>query len=164
MITDHSSLVYLQTTKEPSRRLERWIAEFGDYDLDIQYRRRAEAVVPDAISRRPDLVQPKEKKSFQLRAMSAETKFAWHDALVKYLVEDSLPSDRALSSQVKRDAESDHFRVELRSMGHRLLRVTPDGDVPVLCQHERQDLLNTTHKEYGHIGHLSLTRLVQPRA
>ena len=164
VITDHSSLVYLQTTKEPSRRLERWIAEFGDYDLDIQYRKGSEAIVPDAISRRPDFIPLKRRKGGLLNAMTEEREFEWYDALVKFLDEGVLPSDIALASQVKRDAESTHFHVDSRSMGLRLLRVTPEGDVPVLCRHERQDFLNQIHKEYGHVGHPSLTRLVQPRA
>ena len=56
VLTDHESLKYLKDTKVPSKRLAHWIAEFGTYDLDIQYRPGTEATVPDAISRRPDFI------------------------------------------------------------------------------------------------------------
>ena len=56
VITDHSSLQYLQTTITYSKRLARWVAEFQEYDLKIQYRKGEEAIIPDAISRRPDFI------------------------------------------------------------------------------------------------------------
>ena len=56
VVTDHESLKYLTTTKTPSKRLARWIDEFSEYQLDIKYRKGSEAVVPDAISRRPDFL------------------------------------------------------------------------------------------------------------
>jgi hypothetical protein len=49
--TDHKSLKYLATMRNLSKRLARRIEEFGEYDLDIQYQKRSEAVVPDAIIR-----------------------------------------------------------------------------------------------------------------
>jgi hypothetical protein len=57
IVTDHASLQYLQTTTTYSKRLARWVDEFQEYDLDIQYRKGSEAVVPDAISRRPDFIE-----------------------------------------------------------------------------------------------------------
>jgi hypothetical protein len=56
VLTDHESLKYLKDTKVPSKRLAHWIAEFGTYDLDIQYCPGTEATVPNAISRRPDFI------------------------------------------------------------------------------------------------------------
>ena len=54
ILTDHESLRYMNTVTRPSKRLARWIDEFQGYDLDIRYRRGREAIVPDALSRRPD--------------------------------------------------------------------------------------------------------------
>jgi hypothetical protein len=56
IVTDHESLKYLNTTRTPSKRLARWIDEFSEYSLDIRYRRGSDAVVPDALSRRPDFI------------------------------------------------------------------------------------------------------------
>ena len=55
ILTDHESLKYLETTKIPSKRLARWIEEFGEYNLEI-YRPGRDAIVPDALSRRPGLI------------------------------------------------------------------------------------------------------------
>ena len=43
----------MNTIKNPSRRMARWIDEFQQYDLEFVYRKGKEAVVPDAISRHP---------------------------------------------------------------------------------------------------------------
>jgi hypothetical protein len=39
-----------------TKRLARWIKEFGEYNLLIQYRKGLENAIPDAISRRPDFI------------------------------------------------------------------------------------------------------------
>src|SRR5579859_6272857 len=56
VITDHDSLKYMNTMKNPSKRLARWIDEFQQYNLQIRYRPGKQAVVPDALSRPPDHV------------------------------------------------------------------------------------------------------------
>src|SRR5438552_5276647 len=54
VITDHDSLKYMNTIQNPSKRMARWVDEFQQYTLNIKYRPRSQAIVPDAISRRPD--------------------------------------------------------------------------------------------------------------
>ena len=54
--TDHESLKYLATMRNPTKRLARWIEEFGEYNLSIQYRKGSENAVPNIISRRPDFI------------------------------------------------------------------------------------------------------------
>src|SRR4030095_12380042 len=54
VITDHDSLKYMNTVQKPSKRLARWVDEFQQYNLIIKYRPGSQAIVPDAISRRPD--------------------------------------------------------------------------------------------------------------
>ncbi|KAE8219194.1 hypothetical protein CF319_g7069 [Tilletia indica] len=56
VVTDHESLKYLPTTKIASKRLARWVADFGEYPLDLVYRRGEDNVIADAISRRPDVL------------------------------------------------------------------------------------------------------------
>ncbi|OKP04967.1 hypothetical protein PENSUB_6712 [Penicillium subrubescens] len=53
VVTDHASLQYLQTTTAYSKRLARWVDEFQEYDLKIQYRKGSDGVAPDTLSRRP---------------------------------------------------------------------------------------------------------------
>jgi RNase H-like domain found in reverse transcriptase len=54
VLTDHESLKYMDTMKRPSKRLVRWIEGFQAWNLNIKYRRGSQAVVPDALGRRPD--------------------------------------------------------------------------------------------------------------
>ncbi len=55
IITDHSALKYMLTTKELLRsyRQQRWKLKLQDVQLTVQYRRGKENVVPDALSRYP---------------------------------------------------------------------------------------------------------------
>lgn len=50
ILTDHQSLVQIPKTKIALKRLERWIAEFREYNLDIRYWAGEENTVADAIS------------------------------------------------------------------------------------------------------------------
>jgi len=71
VLTDHQSLRYMNSIRNPSGRMARWIDEFQEYDLDIQYRKGSEAVVPDALSRRPDFMSRKSEEEV-LTALAAE--------------------------------------------------------------------------------------------
>lgn len=51
VITDHSSLVWLNNMKKPSPRLARWILQLSQYDFTIIHRKSTGTVVADALSR-----------------------------------------------------------------------------------------------------------------
>ena len=53
--TDHESLRYLKTQPKLTPRLARWLDFLEEFDYEIQYKPGKDNVVPDAISRRPDL-------------------------------------------------------------------------------------------------------------
>jgi hypothetical protein len=57
--TDHASLQYFSTQRLPSQRLARWVEEFAEMDIEIRYKKGSENVVPDALSRRSDLMMVK---------------------------------------------------------------------------------------------------------
>jgi hypothetical protein len=54
--TDYESLKYLTTMRNLTKRLIRWIKEFSEYNLLIQYRKGLKNAVSNAISRRPDFI------------------------------------------------------------------------------------------------------------
>ena len=49
--TDHRSLTWLQTTRDPRGRYSRWLEEISEYDFTGQYRRGERNVCADAVSR-----------------------------------------------------------------------------------------------------------------
>jgi hypothetical protein len=55
LLTDHATLMYFQKQPKLSQRQVRWTELFSDFGLDIEYKLECENVVPDALSRRPDL-------------------------------------------------------------------------------------------------------------
>lgn len=51
VITDHSSLVWLQNLRDPRGRLARWAVRLQQFDFTITHRKGKEHVVPDTLSR-----------------------------------------------------------------------------------------------------------------
>lgn len=55
VITDHSSLVWLMRQPNLSGRLARWVLKLQSYKFTISHRKGKDNVVPDALSRIPDM-------------------------------------------------------------------------------------------------------------
>lgn len=53
IVTDHKALTFVLSCKLKSSRLTRWILFMQEFSFDIEYRKGAENVVPDVLSRRP---------------------------------------------------------------------------------------------------------------
>ena len=53
--SDHRALKYLQSLKEPSGRLARWLFELQQYDFEISHKPGSQQVVADMLSRNVDL-------------------------------------------------------------------------------------------------------------
>lgn len=51
VITDHASLLWLQTMRTPTGRLARWALRLQEYDFKLIHRKGKHNVVPDALSR-----------------------------------------------------------------------------------------------------------------
>lgn len=56
--TDHDTLRHFPTQPKLTRRQARWMELLQEYDFDFKYKRGADNVVPDALSRRPDYQEP----------------------------------------------------------------------------------------------------------
>ena len=166
ILTDHESLKYLKTTKNPSKRLARWISEFSEYDLDIKYRKGSEAIVPDAISRRPDLIGTTPgNRAVALNALYLtdprirfEDEDSWHTAMIQYLCNGTEPSPRQ-----KKDVCNVADQFQLLEDGDLLCKV-PEGTALYLAYQFRVNFLEHMHTEYGHLGYPGLLGVVRPRA
>ncbi|CAG8738232.1 5262_t:CDS:1, partial [Funneliformis mosseae] len=61
VVTDHSALKWLRTSKIPKGRRARWIMELQQYDFNIQHRPGKNNANTDALSR---LISEKEQDNF----------------------------------------------------------------------------------------------------
>lgn len=59
--TDHKSLLYFTQSKLVSQRHARWILELTNFNISIHYKKGVENIVPDQLSRRPDLAASDEE-------------------------------------------------------------------------------------------------------
>lgn len=159
--TDHESLKYLATMKKPTKRLARWIEEFGEYDIDLQYRRGELQVVPDAISRRPDLMGegPRDiaaDKPETVMLISPFTEDDWAEHLVA-LIETGIEPPKELREELYNRKED--FLVKDGTLHH----VKGSIASPYIGTAFRADFLDRLHSDYGHLGFPGILGIVTGR-
>ena len=146
ILTDHESLRYMNSVTKPSKRLARWIDEFQGYDLDIRFRRGREAIVPDALSRRPDY----------FNAMIQHDEFIPH--LKTFLIDHTLPEDAAMRERVMQEAHAyalDNDQSLLRKVG--------DKTAPYIEPIFRGDFMEQLHHQFGHLSYRGISNAVEAR-
>src|SRR5271169_1506102 len=147
ILTDHESLRYMNTVKKPSKRLARWIDEFQGYDLDICYRKGSEAIVPDALSRRPDF----------LNAMLQYDEHIHH--IEEYLLDKTLPIHCTMRAKVLQDADS--FALDEKKA---LIKKLKDGaTAPYIDPLFRGDFMEQMHAQFGHLSYAGMSNAVDMR-
>lgn len=77
VITDHYSLLYLNNLKNPTGRLARWAMKLRQYTFDLVHRKGSLNVVPDALSRTPEI---------SLIDISIEKLDAWYLSLKEKII------------------------------------------------------------------------------
>lgn len=153
ILTDHESLRYMNTITKPSRRLARWIDEFQGYKLDIRYRRGEEAIVPDALSRRPDYLNAIGNSGVD----NIYEEFITHVKV--YLLMKILPQDIQMQERVIRHA--DDFILDADQSLHRKFK---DGSTaPYIESIFRVDFMEYLHKEFGHLTYAGMANAVKSR-
>ncbi|OQD73316.1 hypothetical protein PENANT_c212G08917, partial [Penicillium antarcticum] len=178
---------YLDTTQVYSKRLARWIEEFQEHNLKIRYRKGSEAIVPDAISRRPDFVQEESAANSQVRPqwrarlaamnkVGGTTEDDWLAATERFLEFGTTPTDPTLARAVERFADKLTFRRNPlpKGIGERsatveaereLVFVNDDGSfTPYLPREVREETVMRYHHEFGHLGYTGLLGILSPRA
>jgi len=171
VLTDHQSLQYMNTMTEHSKRLARWVDEFQAYNLDIKYRPGKDAIVPDAISRRPDFIGTGKANISQqkvnmtsLTSMMTESfrgipEDDWMAALRANLKDGRSPSNPLLKKQLEQHKHS--FR--LSEQGILLRKLDHGSEAPYLDPLVRPDFARKMHIGYGHFGYPGLLGVCQTR-
>jgi hypothetical protein len=72
--TDHQSLQYVKTSKDPTHRLARWFEEIAEFDFDIVYRKGESNQLADELSRSTP-TEPLEMEVDTISITSADPKF-----------------------------------------------------------------------------------------
>jgi RNase H-like domain found in reverse transcriptase/Reverse transcriptase (RNA-dependent DNA polymerase)/Integrase zinc binding domain len=152
VITDHDSLKYMNTVQKPSKRLARWVDEFQQYNLIIKYRPGSQAIVPDAISRRPDYLNT-------MAIRSAEENVLY---IRQFLQNNrSFPDDASEADRVKIIQEEEKFALE---DGVLFRKVCEGVKAPYIDFQFRGDLMQKMHDQYGHLSYGSLVNVFKSRA
>ena len=164
ILTDHESLKYLEFTRHPSKRLARWVSEFAEHDIKIEYRPGKGCVVPDAISRRPDWMEKISATSAFISSLRGVNEEDWVDAVMKYLRDGLEPQDAKLRKRVVTPEIQDEYRVDTISGESTLFRTFEDGEAPYLSAEFRADFLEKMHGNYGHLSYPGLEGVCRLRA
>ena len=152
ILTDHESLRYMNSVRTPSKRLARWIDEFQCYDLDIRYRRGREAIVPDALSRRPDYL------NVLTEVCSTEDYVTY---IRQFLEHKKWPEKMDGGKRTTAIQEADKFVLEDGT----LFRTVKEGVLaPYIDFQFRGDFMQTIHDQYGHLSFSNLSDILQSRA
>jgi hypothetical protein len=150
VITDHDSLKYMNTVQKPSKRLARWVDEFQQYNLIIKYRPGKQAIVPDAISRRPDF-----------NALLLQSPEDYVPYVRQFLQDQSFPADASELNRTQIIGEVDKFVLE-DGVLHR--KVKEGITAPYIDFQFRGDLMQRMHDQYGHLSYASLVNVLESRA
>lgn len=174
VVTDHESLKYLTTTKTPSKRLARWIDEFSEYQLDIKYRKGSEAIVPDAISRRPDFVGrgPANVAWTSTNAIEVDCAlnpldidYNWEQAMIAFLQDGIEPEDPEQRRQTVELADIKEYEAE-DGILYRKMRNSPSSPeyrVPFVATPNRRHFLEHYHKAFGHWSYPAIEGITRAR-
>ena len=178
IVTDHESLQYLQSTKTYSKRLARWVAEFGEHALKIRYRKGKENVVADTLSRRPDFigkgsanVAVAAREGPLLAAISDTDGIEWRDAMIMFITKNTPPPFELRKSINDKEANKFEVRKELVNPDNpkgkvqdTLYRKVEGFLVPFLEPEFRKDFVRKMHESYGHLGAPGILGAVRYRA
>jgi hypothetical protein len=148
--TDHAGLSYLKTTTKPSGRLTRWLAEFGQFDLDIVYKPGPQNIVADALSRRSD---------YQVRTMEWGSDFDL--ALEAFVRDKKIPKDDEMAKELKK--HEDHLRWNKDTERVEYQESSTSAYVPYLELWARSDTVNDRHRNLGHLGLSSMFKILRKR-
>ena len=155
------------------KRLARWITKFSEFNIDIRYRKGSEAIVPDAISRRPDFQGkgpanqawiPSTSQETHLAALEAakvlDEGFEWETALIAYAAQGNLEGlDLKQREILQGIPDLDQYYTE----GGRLYRKVDKYYVPYIAPLFRRDFIEYFHRHYEYYSTPALDEIIRVR-
>jgi transposase InsO family protein len=155
--TDHASLQYLHCQKLPSKRLSRWIDEFSEMDILVKYKKGCENIVPDALSRRSDLLV--------IQPVSSDLHCSDWPLLIPSII-DKIDIPSAISSSLITTAMENRELFSYDAEAEVLLYKGRPGrpeSSPFIPFVHRLDLLHSVHDSLGHCGRDATLSLLRGR-
>jgi RNase H-like domain found in reverse transcriptase/Integrase zinc binding domain/Integrase core domain len=146
VVTDHSALLWLLKMKTPpSPRLSRWILRLQGFDFDVVHRKGKEHVVPDALSRTPEV---------NVIDTSTPTSDKWFNGLCKKVLEnpEKYPEFRLEGDQLRKYCK--------------LPNDFGDQDFlwkTVVPADKRKNVMFESHDNCGHLGVFKTTQRIKQR-
>lgn len=146
VITDHYSLKWLLTLKDPTGRLARWSVRIQQYDFTIVHRKGSDHVIPDMLSRAVPIIDSIHVSDSASDTPDVHISDKWYLKMIEQVEKYPLKysgwrvSGKALFKYVKQDYP------ELREENDYWKRVIP--------KNERKVLINMAHDPpmAGHMG------------
>jgi hypothetical protein len=142
----------MNTIKRPSAWLNRWVDEFQMYDLDIWYRPGVKAIVPDALSRRPDYM-----------AAITERENMNHIEYVEYMGE-FLKNGTLPKNEFDELIQVEATNFVLGGDGRVCRKLRDNITTPYLEWLFRGDFIQRMHNEYSHLSYRGMMNLIETRA
>lgn len=90
VVTDHSSLRWLQNLKEPHGKLARWAVRLQAFDIKFVHRPGSQMTVPDALSRAVDMIRIESETKTDDKWYNKMYYLAEQNKLKRYKVENGL--------------------------------------------------------------------------
>lgn len=143
--------------RNPSKRLARQLDKFGKHNLNIRYRKGSEAIIPDAISRKPDFLKAGPRNRVYIVIIKGVDKEEQIKIIIAYFKNNSQSPEF-----IRNDIFENTVHFEL-GKDDELLRFLENKKIPYVLQIFRADFLDRMHTEYGHLEHSSLLKIVKSR-
>lgn len=72
IVTDHKNLIYFQNARIINRRQARWTLEIQNIPFRLEYQKRKDNVIADALTRKEDAIEELEPRSIFLQTINIE--------------------------------------------------------------------------------------------